>query len=405
MTKINSQPNNVKTLEELVRRLTMAEEALQVSTAGEVDAVVLGNGHPYLLRRARKASSQTQALQARLAAIVESSQDAIISKTLEGIVDSWNAGAEAVFGYTASEIIGTLGEVLFPPELLDEQHAILERIRNGERIVNFETIQLRKDGKRISVSLTISPLKDREGKVIGLSKIARDITERKLAAETAQASAKLLSLAGQMGKLGAWAVELPSSQVTWSEEVRRIHEVEIGYDPNLESALDFFPLPDRIRLEEALNTGQPYDLELRFITAKGNHRWVRTVSSVEIEDGVLRRFVGMIQDITERKHAEEELRSQELMREQDHAEALEQQKHLVQAAQAGEKAKSQFLAVMSHEIRTPMNGILGFAELLAHSPTLTPENRDLSQTIVDSGEALLRILNDILDLSRINAGG
>jgi PAS domain S-box-containing protein len=115
----------------------------------------------------------------RLAAIVESSDDAIISKDLTGIVRSWNKGAERIFGYTADEMIGRSITLLIPPERLNEEPSIVERIRRGERIDHYETIRQRKDGDRIHISLTVSPVKNSSGRVIGASKIARDITEKK----------------------------------------------------------------------------------------------------------------------------------------------------------------------------------------------------------------------------------
>jgi PAS domain S-box-containing protein len=119
----------------------------------------------------------------KLAAIVDSSEDAIISKTLDSIIQSWNAAAERVFGYTAEEAVGRPITMLFPADRLDEEDRIIARIRAGERVEHFDTVRLRKDGTAIPISLTISPIRDREGRIIGASKIARDITERKRAEE------------------------------------------------------------------------------------------------------------------------------------------------------------------------------------------------------------------------------
>jgi len=124
----------------------------------------------------RRQAAQAQAV---LAAIVESSEDAILSKSLDGIIHSWNAGAERIFGYTAAETIGRSITMLLPPERMDEERVILGRLQRGERIDHFETIRVRKDGQRIHISLTVSPVKDGAGRIIGASKIGRDITERK----------------------------------------------------------------------------------------------------------------------------------------------------------------------------------------------------------------------------------
>src|SRR5579863_4189820 len=118
---------------------------------------------------------------ARLAAIVASSDDAIVSKTLEGLIQSWNAGATRIFGYEESEVIGKPITIIIPPELHEEERRILDLVRHGERVDHFDTIRLTKDGRRIAISLTVSPVRDSRGVIIGASKVARDISERKRA--------------------------------------------------------------------------------------------------------------------------------------------------------------------------------------------------------------------------------
>jgi PAS domain S-box-containing protein len=119
----------------------------------------------------------------RLASIVESSDDAIVSKHLDGTITSWNRGAERLFGYKAEEIIGKSVTILIPTDRLDEEPRIIERVRRGERIDHYDTVRRRKDGSLIDISLTVSPIKDADGRIIGASKIARDITERRRALE------------------------------------------------------------------------------------------------------------------------------------------------------------------------------------------------------------------------------
>src|ERR1051325_6549174 len=116
-----------------------------------------------------------------LAAIVESSDDAIISKSLQGIIQTWNAAAERLFGYTAEEAVGQHISLVIPPERLAEEDDIIASLKAGKRIDHFETERVHKDGRRIIVSLTISPIKDEDGKVVGASKIVRDVTERRRA--------------------------------------------------------------------------------------------------------------------------------------------------------------------------------------------------------------------------------
>jgi PAS domain S-box-containing protein len=124
-------------------------------------------------------SRATEFASRRLAAIVESSFDAIVSKDLDGIITTWNQAAERLFGYTAEEIIGKPVTTLIPPHLLGDEPRILARVRSGERVEPFETVRMRKDGRPVDVSLTVSPIRDRNGRIIGASKILRDITERR----------------------------------------------------------------------------------------------------------------------------------------------------------------------------------------------------------------------------------
>ncbi|HEY5029826.1 MAG TPA: PAS domain S-box protein, partial [Candidatus Angelobacter sp.] len=130
--------------------------------------------------------------QRRLAAIIESSQDAIASKDLEGIITSWNKSAEKLFGYKAEEIIGRPVTLIIPQELHDDEPLILSKIKAGERIEHFQTVRLRKDGRRIDVSLTVSPIRDDRGKIIGAAKIVRDITRQKKLEDAARRLAAIV---------------------------------------------------------------------------------------------------------------------------------------------------------------------------------------------------------------------
>jgi two-component system CheB/CheR fusion protein len=139
---------------------------------------------------------------ARLAAIVASSDDAIVSKTLDGLIQSWNAGATRIFGYQESEVIGKPITIIIPPELQDEERRILAMVRHGERVDHFDTIRLTKDGRRIAISLTVSPVRDSQGTIVGASKVARDISERK-AAEQALRESELRLRASEEALLDA----------------------------------------------------------------------------------------------------------------------------------------------------------------------------------------------------------
>ena len=149
----------------------------------------------------------------RLAAIVESSDDAIASKDLNGIITSWNRSAEKLFGYTAQEIIGKSVLVIIPPELHHDEDMILSKIRRGEKIDHFETIRVHKNGERIEVSLTVSPIKDEDGNVIGAAKIVRNITESKKIDRALQTTEKLAA-AGRMAATVAHEINNPLEAVT-----------------------------------------------------------------------------------------------------------------------------------------------------------------------------------------------
>lgn len=182
------------------------ESAAQRASTGAVeyyewrlDRILLSEGRYGLVCYFRDIGERKRAEQVanRLAAIVESSEDAILSKTLDGIIRSWNRGAERLFDYTADEAIGQSIAIIVPPDRLDEEPAVLERLKKGERVEPFETIRRRKDGAGVNISLTISPLRDERGQVVGASKIARDITDRVRQEQALQAANAALQQANE----------------------------------------------------------------------------------------------------------------------------------------------------------------------------------------------------------------
>ena len=158
----------------------------------------------------RDITERMQAEQASrlLAAIVESSHDAIVSKTLNGVITSWNKGAERLFGYAAEEAVGQNITLIIPPERRDEERTIVERLTRGERIDHFETVRMRKDGSLLDVSLTISPMRDASGRVVGASKLARDMTERKRAEEALRQAQTDLAHASRLTTMGEFTASL-----------------------------------------------------------------------------------------------------------------------------------------------------------------------------------------------------
>ena len=143
----------------------------------------------------------------RLAALVESSDDAIVTKGLDSVITSWNPGAERMFGYTAAEAIGKSVRMIIPPELQSEEDEVLAKIRIGEKVDHFETVRMHKDGSRVAISLSVSPIRDSSGKIVGASKIARDVTERVTLETAAREHAANTEKLGEIGALVASTLE------------------------------------------------------------------------------------------------------------------------------------------------------------------------------------------------------
>ena len=260
---------------------------------------------------ARRESSRTNAY---LASLVESSDDAIIGKDLEGRITSWNKGAELIYGYTAEEVLGKPVTILIPPHLVHEEEEILRNIRQGKRIEHYETVRRRKDGTIIYVSLTVSPICDENGNVIGASKIARDITERKEFQNELREQQAMLALTMRSSRMGTWSRELDSNEVCWSDELEEIFGLPRGGFGNTEKNFyDLIHEDDRRKVREeverAIAEKRDYTVEFRFYHADGSIRWMEGRGQAFYSDkGEPVRLYGIGIDITQRKQAEEALR-------------------------------------------------------------------------------------------------
>jgi PAS domain S-box-containing protein len=246
----------------------------------------------------------------RYAAIVESSDDAIASGTLEGTIVSWNRGAERIYGYTEAEAIGMPITVLVPPELPDEENKILETLRAGSRIEHFETVRVTKSGKRINISLSISPIKDSSGKTVGCCGIARDITERKRYEENARKSEERFRLAAHAGRMFAYEWDAATDLITRSSESAHILGINETEPITGQEVLAKVHPDDRERLKDAvaaLSPEKPYlHLSYRMIRPDNTAIWVERSSRAHFDGrGTLLRIIGMVADITDRKRAEE----------------------------------------------------------------------------------------------------
>jgi PAS domain S-box-containing protein len=233
---------------------------------------------------------------ARLQAIIASSDDAIISKTLESIVTTWNQAAERMFGYKASEIIGQSIVKLIPPDRQDEEPHILKRLRAGERVEHFETKRITKYGQLIDVSLTISPIKDETGKIIGLSKIARDITYKKQAVQLLQKREEHFRLALNAADLGTFDMDIVKGTMEWDTRCRELFGIyedkPVTYNQDFLQGLH----PDdreriSVIIEAVLDKNKSdgnYDVEYRTIGIEDQKiRWVRAMERQSLTNRIV----------------------------------------------------------------------------------------------------------------------
>ena len=269
-------------------------------------------------RRNREAERELR----RLAAIVESTEDAILSKDLNGVVQTWNPAAERIFGFTAAEMVGQSVSRIIPPELAGEEASLLERIRLGERIIDHETVRLRKSGERFPVSITLSPLSSEDGVVFGASKICRDITGRMRTEATLRAKDAALVAAQQLASLGSCEVDYPDDRWTCSENLYQILGIPSGTTLNTAIAVALVLPEDRPGFDRSLEDvlrerREHFTFEFRIRRQNdGAVRWIRNIGRVQFsESGALAHMEGAFQDITATKESEEALReNQELLK-------------------------------------------------------------------------------------------
>jgi PAS domain S-box-containing protein len=335
------------------------------------------------------AHKQAEEANLRLAAIVESSDDAIVSKSLEGIVTSWNAAAEHIFGYRPEEMIGHSIRRLLPEDRQDEEDMILARLRRGERVDHFETVRRTKDGRLLDVSVTISPLRDARGTIIGASKIARDISARRQTEEALRESeARCRALANAVPAM-VWTAA-PDGTITYaSEQWLQYCGITLEQNAGQWPALVLHPDDqDRCltRWAQALEQGTDYEIEVRNRRFDGQYRWFLT-RAVPARDaaGHITAWYGTTTDIHDRKRMEETLVRQ----------AAELQRSNVEL--------QQFAYVVAHDLQEPLRTITNYVQLLARysRDRLDAEANEFIEFAVDGAQRLLQLITALLTYTRV----
>ncbi len=377
-------------------------------------------------------------LQSLLSAIVQSSDDAIISKDLKGVVTFWNPAAERMFGYTSAEMVGRSIRTIVPDDRQHEEDHVLARIGAGETVDHFETVRRHKSGAPVHISLSVSPVRNAEGTVIGASKIARDISDRLRAqavAERARWQGAFLARLGMalsatvdykdrvsaLAKLSVpdiadWcAIDIvePNGQI----ERVIVNHVDPGKATLAGQIRDRYEDPDAPSSPaHVIRTGQPAIVpiitrEMIVASAAGDTERLRLmrdlglVSYMCLPLTVSGRTLGTLTLATSesgRHYEEEDVRFAEDVASRaalalDNARSYEQ-------LQAANQLKDEFLATLSHELRTPLNAILGYAQMLRAGILKDDRREHALETLERNATSLTQIIEDVLDVSRISAG-
>ena len=357
----------------------------------------------------------------RLAAIVESTDDAIMSKTPEGVITSWNHGAEKIFGYSAQEAIGQPMLMLFPPDRTREEAEILIQIGKGKSIDHFETVRVRKDGKVIDVSITISPIEDSQGRVVGISQIARDITERKLEQVRLQFRALFESLPGLFLvltpdlKIVAVSDAYLQATMTKREEIlgRGLFEVfpDNPNDPTASGVSNLRTSLDRVRKNAVSETMAIQKYDVRRPDGVFEERyWSPVNSPVLSANRQVEYIIHRVEDVTEfvRKKQQPPAGESGLRARMEQMEA-----EIFRSSQAVQSANQQLQATnaelesfsysVSHDLRAPLRHIDGFSELLRkHTESVLDEKgRRYMKTISDSAKRMGQLIDELLVFSRM----
>jgi PAS domain S-box-containing protein len=320
------------------------------------------------------------------AAIVESSDDAIISKDLNGIIVSWNRAAERLFGYAAAEIVGRSVRVIIPPDRQSEEDDVLGAIRRGDIVDHFETVRLRKDGSRVPISLTVLPIRGANGKIIGASKIVRDLSR----SQPVERDALRLASIVDSSEDAIVSKDLDSIITSWNAAAERMFGFTAAemVGQSIRRLIPDDRQPEEDEVLSRIRRGERVE-HYETIRRRKDGTFVPvslTVSPIRNRDGVVVGASKIARDVSERERAEQE------------------RQRLLTIARDASRLKDEFLATLSHELRTPLNAIAGYVRMM-QSDLLTGEKRTRAmETVARNVTSLTQIVEDVLDVSRIISG-
>ena len=370
----------------------------------------------------------------RLASAIESSDDAIITKNLDSIITSWNPGAERLFGYTEEEAIGKSIRMLIPDNLQGEEDMVLAKIRGGEKVDHYETVRQRKDGAKLSVALTVSPIRDAAGRIVGASKIARDVTERVRLQAKAHEHATNTEKLGSIGAAVASTLDRETIVQKVTDTARELTHAQFGaFFYNVrdaktgdaymlytlsgapKDAFSGFPHPRATAIFEPTFKGEApvrlddvtkdprYGKSAPFHGMPKGHLPVRSYLAVPVK-GVKGDVLGGLFFGHSEAGVFTEQHEQLVVGLAAWGSVALENARLYTEAQEANRMKDEFLAVLSHELRTPLNAILGYARLLRGNMLPADQVERGLETIERNSRWLSQIVDDVLDVSRIVSG-
>ena len=348
--------------------------------------------------RREEADIQSRSGQSRfLASIIESSEDAIYSKSLDGTIQSWNSSAERMFGYTEAQMVGQQVFMLIPEDRIAEEEQTLKQVARGQRVSHFDTIRRHANGEDVPVALTVSPIKDEAGNIIAASTIARDITNQKEAAKALLESEDRVRSALEAAELGTWNLLNPETmELQTDQRFREIFGGGVADDIKYEAALGRIHPDDQQRVHNAVNAAinpdnpMPYEIEYRVIWPDDSIHWVfakgRARFATKDANRRLLSFDGTVMDVTEQRTLREELRE------------------VAAKLSEADRRKDEFLATLAHELRNPLAPIRTGLDAIGMAEADADTRQRILHMMVRQTEHIVHLVDDLLDISRITRG-